>query len=95
MKELSNNLQENIITLLIYNDDNCTLLKNLIPQDLYEGVYYEISRRVYKFIDEYKKAPRDHVFDLFTDILDGKDQSRKELYEKLHNLSSHQRFDQD
>ena len=83
MKELSNNLQENIITLLIYSDDNCTLLRNLIPQDLYEGIYYEIARRTYKFIDEYKKAPRDHIFDLFTDILDGKDLSRKELYENV------------
>lgn len=83
MKELSNNLQENIITLLIYNDEHCTLLKNLIPQSLYEGIYYEIARRVYKFIDEYKKAPKDHVFDLFTDILDGNDLSRKELYENV------------
>ena len=83
MTELSNNLQENVITLLIHNDEHCLLLRNIIPQTLYEGVYYEITRRVYKFIDTYKKAPKDHVLDLFTDILDGKDIARKELYENV------------
>lgn len=79
---LSFSLQEKILSLLLFNDQQCCTLRDLVPLDCYEGNYYEIARRTYRFIGEHKKAPQDHIYDLLSDILEGEDINRREIYEE-------------
>ncbi len=65
-------IQENLITLLAYDDQNCNTIRNLVEAEWWGGPYAIISRRLYEFIDRYKKAPKDHIADLMADKLDVK-----------------------
>ena len=77
-------LQENLTVLLVFDDVRCRLIRNMVPPELYGGPYREISRRVYEFIDQYGKAPKDHIADLFADKLEDKKNARNvTLYEDI------------
>lgn len=77
-------LQENFIVLLCYDDKNCITVRNLIPPEFFGGPYAEISRRLYDYIDRYKKAPKDHIADLLADKLENKKNPREgSLYKDI------------
>src|ERR1700744_570158 len=77
-------LQENFITLLCFDDKNCVTIRNLIEPEFYGGPFREIARRIYEYIDRYKKAPKDHIADLMADKLDEKTNKREaELYKDI------------
>jgi hypothetical protein len=77
-------LQENFVVLLAYSDEHCTTIRNLIEPEFWGGPYREISRRLYEYIDRYKKAPKDHIADLMADKLDRKANKREAtLYEDI------------
>lgn len=65
-------IQENLITLLCYDDQNCNTIRNLVEPEWWGGPYALISRRIYEYIDRYKTAPKDHIADLMSDKLDKK-----------------------
>jgi replicative DNA helicase len=77
-------LQENFVTLLAYDDQNCVAVRNLIPPEFWGGPFREIAARIYEYIDRYKKAPKDHIADLLADKLDDKKSKREAtLYEDI------------
>ena len=77
-------LQENLATLLTYSDTHCNMIRNVVPAEFWGGPYREISRRVYEYIDRYKKAPKDHIADLFADKLENKRNTKEiTLYEDI------------
>jgi replicative DNA helicase len=77
-------LQENFITLLTYDDKNCITIRNLVPPEFWGGPYAEISRRVYEYIDRFKKAPKDHIADLMADKIESKKNPRESsLYKDI------------
>lgn len=77
-------LSENFIVLLCYSDQHSSTIRNLIEPQFWGGPYREISRRVYEFIDRYKKPPKDHIADLMSDKLDDKTNKREaELYKDI------------
>lgn len=77
-------LQENFVTILAYDDANCITVRNLIPPEFWGGPYKDIARRIYEYIDRYKKAPKDHIADLMADKLEG-DKNKREanLYKDI------------
>jgi replicative DNA helicase len=77
-------LQENLIVLLAYDDKHCATVRNLVPIEFWGGPYREISRRVYDYVDRYKKPPKDHIADLLGDKLTtGKTTAENTLYEDI------------
>lgn len=76
-------LQENLVTLLTYDDKNCTIIRNLVPPEFWGGPYAEISRRIYEHIDRYKTAPKDHIADLMVDKLENKKGRESSLYKDI------------
>ena len=94
---LTKAVQENLIVLLCYSDEHFAFIRNVVDADLFEGVYFEIARRVYGFIDDYKKPPKDHVADLFDDILEGDDEDKRQVFVQVLSYihSSHDKVNVD
>lgn len=77
-------LQENLVTLLAYDDGNSVIIRNLVPEEFWGGPYREIARRIYEYVDRYKKAPKDHIADLMADKLEGsKNKRESNLYKDI------------
>lgn len=70
-------LQENLCVVLTYHDTHCMTVRNLVPPEFWGGPYALLARRVYEFLDRYKKAPKDHIADLLADKLDDKANKRE------------------
>ena len=83
-------LQENFITILTYDDKDCITIRNLVPPEFWGGPYAEISRRIYEYIDRFKKAPKDHIADLMADKIENKKNPRESSLYKDIILSIHE-----
>lgn len=73
-------LQQNLLCLLCYDDQNAKIIRNTVPVDLFEASYRTIAETIYPYIDEYGKAPGDHVADLLVDIIEGSDKRRSKHF---------------
>ena len=86
-------IQENLVTLLCFDDKHCITIRNLVEVDFWGGPYAVLARRIYEYIDRYKKAPKEHIADLMADKLDEKANKREAgLYEDIL-LSIKDQFD--
>jgi replicative DNA helicase len=74
-------LQENLLTVLSWDDERAPLVRSLIGPELYGGHYRTIALRIYDYIDKYKKAPKDHLPDILMDKLEAENAREAELYE--------------
>ena len=77
---LLGHLQENLITLLTFDDKRALTIRSLVEINLWGGHYKLICIRIYDYIDQFKKAPKDHLPDLLMDKLDGENKREAELY---------------
>jgi len=67
---LSVPLQENLLTLAIYNDAAAKRVRATVPVNLFTTRHYrEIMSKVYDYVDKYGIAPRNHLADELDDIL--------------------------
>ncbi|HVI41146.1 MAG TPA: DnaB-like helicase C-terminal domain-containing protein, partial [Anaerovoracaceae bacterium] len=73
-------LQENLLSLLSYDDEKAKIIRGAVDVDLYGGPYRLIAVRLYDYIDRYKKAPKDHIADLMEDKLNDKKGREGDLY---------------
>lgn len=76
-------LQENLSILLIYSDEHSKSIRNVVEPEWWGGPYAIIARRVYEFLDRYKKAPKDHIADLLADKLEDPKSRETGLYEDI------------
>jgi replicative DNA helicase len=91
--QLSGSLAENILTLLCFDDTAAPLIVNSVDVGLFESdIYKEIAKRAFEYYREFKTSPKDHLPDLFEDLLNDKSNLRKgELYQRtLINLHEFQ-----
>ena len=58
---LSRSLQENILTLLCFNDEHAKFVRSLTDQYMFEAEYHPIVMAAYQYIDEYNEAPKQHL----------------------------------
>lgn len=80
-EKLSGSLQENLLVLLCYSDTAYNLIRDSVPANLFmTDVYRDIVTRVYDYIDQFSKPPKDHLPDLVEKELEGK---KGELYEQV------------
>lgn len=76
---LGSSLQENIVSLLSYDDKFSSIIRHSVAINLYGGPYRTIAIRCYDYIDSYGKPPGDHIADLLSDKISG-DTSEAQLY---------------
>lgn len=63
-------LQENLVTLLAYDDKHGRIVSNMLDTNLMEGDYRLIAERCIDYWRAYKTAPKDHTADLMSDIIE-------------------------
>lgn len=80
MEKLSGSLQENLLTLLCWSDKFALIRNSVEPKLFTTDIYRDIITRVFGYIDQFKKPPRDHLPDLLEDALKGKN---KDLYKSV------------
>lgn len=80
---LNHALQENLITLLCYNDKEGKIVSNVINIELMEGDYRMIAERAVDYWRKYKAPPGDHTADMFGDILGDKHNRRGNTIRRL------------
>ncbi len=80
---LSPHLEENILSLLVFNTDQALLLSTMIkPAYFTTDLYKLIADQALVYIEQYKKAPEIHI----ADLLVGEIEKYPELNQMLHNL---------
>lgn len=81
---LSGSLQQNILTLLCFDDKNCKIVRaGITPQLFDSSVYREVAGHAIDFIDQYGEAIKEHLPDQLEGILKGDDQRKANSYKKL------------
>ena len=85
---LSNILQENLLTLLCFDDKHAQIIRGLVPEDSFEGLYREMAKTVYGYIDTQKEAPKGHLPDLFDTIIEKGDKKANQYINTLKHLNT-------
>lgn len=90
-ERLNSTLQENLITLLAYDDKQGKLVAHMLDPNLMEGEYRVIAERCIDYWRQYKIPPREHTADLFGDELADKHNRRsapiKRILSAMRQLS--------
>lgn len=77
-------LQENVLTLLCFNDKFCQHVRAAIRPALFESsVFREVAGHAIDFIDTYGEAIKDHLPDHLEHILQGEDARKARTYRAL------------
>src|SRR5262249_27301541 len=76
---LLGSLQESLLALLAYNEQHAQRIRNTVDIALFGGPYRYIAARTYDYLDRYKKPPGQHLSDLLSDKLEGKDEAEAGL----------------
>ena len=84
---LSAILQENLLSLLCFDDKHAVIIRGIVPEDSFEGHYREVARTVYVYVDSQKESPKGHLPDLFDTIIERDDRKAKQFREILRHLN--------
>jgi len=76
-------LGENIITLLAYDDVNGKIVANMLDPNLMEGDYRVIAERSIAFWRKFHEAPKDHLADELSDILEDPHNRRAKTFARI------------
>lgn len=83
-ERLGGALQENILTLLCFDDANCKIVRAALTPQLFESaVFREVAGHAIDFIDTYGETIKEHLADHLEDILKGEDKRKASTYERL------------
>lgn len=90
-QSLSDNMQTNILTLLVFSDEFSSVIHGLMdPNYLDNRVMREICREAQSYINLYKRPPGEHIADLLEDKLNTEKASIRKMYEDvLYGLYEH------
>lgn len=81
---MSGALQENVLTLLCFDDDRCKLIRAAVTPRLFDSaVFREIAGHAIDFIDQFGEAIKEHLPDHLEDILKGDDDRKASTYKRL------------
>lgn len=83
MERPSRYLQDNMLALLIWDDIACKQIRADIPLHLWDRGVEEVPKAVYPYIDRYKKAPKDHIFNVLEPLLKRTDNKIHDYYRRM------------
>lgn len=78
-------LQENLLTLLCFDDANCKLVRHAIgTKDIFESsLFREVAGHAIEFVDLFGTAIKDHLPDQLESVLTGEDKRKAGLFKEL------------
>lgn len=83
-ERLSGALQENLLTLLCFDDVAATLVRAQVTVHLFESaVYREVAGVAIDFLDQYGVTPKEHLTDLLGHLLNHEERRKAEVYKKV------------
>lgn len=84
--KLSGAIQENLLTLLVFDKKSLPLLTNSLKVELFESsIYRNIAQQAISYYQEFKKPLSEHLPDVLEHELLNKDTGRAELYKEVIN----------
>jgi hypothetical protein len=83
--QITGALQENLLTLLCFDDNHCKLIRYAISsKDVFESsLFREVAGHAISFIDTFGTAIKDHLPDELEAVLTGDDKRRANLFKEL------------
>jgi intein/homing endonuclease len=82
-ERLNGTLQENVITVLAYDDTHGKIVANLVNPDLFEGEYRIIAERCIDYWRQHQKAPKAHIADLVADVIEDPQNKKGQTYRRI------------
>jgi hypothetical protein len=83
-QRLSGSLQENVLTVLCFDDTYCSTIRAAVTVRTFESaVFREVAGAAIDYIDIYGEAIKDHLPDALEDFLKGDDRRKADAYERL------------
>lgn len=76
-------LQQNVMTMLAYDDVNGKIIANTVDPALFEGDYRIIAERAVGFWRKFKEAPKDHLADELADILEDPNNRKAKTFTRI------------
>lgn len=76
-------LQENLLTLLVFDKERAKIIRGTVEPHLFGGFYKDIVVRIYDYIDQYKTPPGEHIADLLEDKLESKNKREVRTYKDI------------
>lgn len=81
-EQLSGSLQENLLTLLCFNDEAAPILANTLEPGLFENdVYKDVAIQAIDYFNTFKESPKDHISDLLETRLE--DPKKEKIYAQV------------
>ena len=90
--EFTTTLQENVLAVLGFNDENGKIVANLIDPSIFEGDYQKMAERCVSYIHQYGRTlGRAHIRDIISDVLDNPDDKSRitflQMIDQMYALS--------
>lgn len=76
-------LQQDLLTLLCHDDQYGKTVAKIVSANLFEGDYRTIAERALTFWQAHGAAPKQHIADVLSDILDDKQDRRGSTYQRI------------
>jgi hypothetical protein len=76
-------LQENLISLLAYDDEVGRLISQLVNANLFEGEYRDIAEQCIRYWQRHQQAPKLHTTDLFAEIIDDPGNKKAPTFQRI------------
>lgn len=82
-EKLALSLQQDLLTLLCHSDEHGKTVSKLIPAELFEGDYRTIVDKALQFWEAHNQAPKQHMADLLSNILEDPHDRRAQTYRRI------------
>lgn len=83
-ERLTSSLQESVLTLLAFVEAEGSIVASAVTPDLFDGTYRQVAARVLDYRHRYGKPPgKEHVDDLFDDILSDPHNRQGPIYRRI------------
>ena len=84
-ENISGSLQENILTLLCFDEKNAPLIVNTVEVGMFESDFFkEVAKVAIDYYRQYKEPPKEHIADILeSKINDSKNPKTGEIYKKI------------
>jgi replicative DNA helicase len=76
-------LQQDLISLICHSDDHGKVISKIVEPKYFEGDYKIIADRALDFWKQHNKAPKQHIADLLSDILEDPKDRRAQTYRRI------------
>ena len=84
-EQLTHSLQDNILTLIVFDDAALPLLYTTLQPGHFESDFYkEIVKRAFEYYREFKCAPGEHISDLFeSQLIQKANEQEAKVYQRI------------